>query len=199
MIQLQSALETLQTLETELRKFTDIIERIEYVRNHLGLNKSRFSAEIGMKPQTYNNFIGSQGSKPNVELIFGVVNQFGVNPMWLLNGQGTIFMNGRDPMERLVGRFGGKAAAFMAVREVGEGSAPETSQESLEKLHEELRQIDPLMIQLEEQVKRLEVNQLPTLDRLMDLLKRYFRVDPVNAVAEIKELLSRIDQHLEEQ
>ena len=28
-----------------------IIERVEQVRKHLGLNKSRFSAEIGMKAQ----------------------------------------------------------------------------------------------------------------------------------------------------
>ena len=74
-----------------MRKFEDIIERIEYVRKYLNLNKSRYSSNIGMKPQTYNNFIGAQGSKPNIELIRGIVNRYGVNPTWLLNGEGEVF------------------------------------------------------------------------------------------------------------
>ena len=45
-------------------KFGDIIETVEITREQTGLNKSQFSARIGMKPQTYNNFVGSQGSKP---------------------------------------------------------------------------------------------------------------------------------------
>jgi DNA-binding XRE family transcriptional regulator len=73
------------------QKFEDIIHRVEVVRRTLGLNKSRFSARVGLKPQTYNNFVGSQGSKPNVELIYGIVRAFNVNPMWLLNGTGPTF------------------------------------------------------------------------------------------------------------
>ncbi len=49
------------------RKFSEIIERVEYVRRRLSMNKSRFSTSIGMTPQTYNNFIGAQGSKPSIE------------------------------------------------------------------------------------------------------------------------------------
>ena len=73
------------------RKFSEIIERVEYVRTSLSMNKSRFSSGIGMKPQSYNNFIGAQGSKPNIELILGVVNTYHVNPYWLLNGTGEVF------------------------------------------------------------------------------------------------------------
>lgn len=68
-------------------KFADIIERCEQVRRREGLNKTAFCGRIGIKPQTYNNFIGAQGSKPNVELLHGVVTQFGVNPLWLLTGK----------------------------------------------------------------------------------------------------------------
>ena len=78
------------------QKFPEIIERIEYVRRYLSLNKSQFCRRIGMTPQTYNNFIGQQASKPSVDLIFGVVNELHVNPMWLLNGIGAICLTPHD-------------------------------------------------------------------------------------------------------
>ena len=82
------------------RKFSEIIERIEYVRRRLSLNKSRFSKGIGMMPQTYNNFIGAQGSKPSIELILGLVNVYHVNPYWLLNGTGEIFLEPSPDKEK---------------------------------------------------------------------------------------------------
>lgn len=72
-----------------------IIARVEQVRVARHLNKSQFAARIGMKPQTYNNFIGAQGSKPNVELLVGLVKVFDVNPLWLLLGgdrSGAMFL-----------------------------------------------------------------------------------------------------------
>ena len=86
------------------QKFPEIIERVEYVRGLLSMNKSRFSGGIGMKAQSYNNFIGAQGSKPNIELILGMVNTYHVNPYWLLNGTGEIFLesspNRKKPKSR---------------------------------------------------------------------------------------------------
>ena len=76
----------------DAQKYPEIVERIEYVRKRLELNKSRFSQSFGMKPQTYNNFIGPQATKPNIELIYGVVDRFNVNPDWLLTGSGEIFL-----------------------------------------------------------------------------------------------------------
>ena len=75
----------------------EIIERVEKVRVHLGLNKSRFSAAFGMKAQTYNNFIGAQGSKPNVEMIIGLCDAHGVRADWLLWGEGPMFREGMEP------------------------------------------------------------------------------------------------------
>ena len=80
------------------QKFSEIIERVERVRNRLALNKSRFSQSIGMRPQTYNNFVGSQGSKPNIELICGLINTYNVNPDWLLTGSGDIFTTDPPPL-----------------------------------------------------------------------------------------------------
>jgi DNA-binding XRE family transcriptional regulator len=80
-----------------MQKFSDITGRAEVVRTRLGLNKSQFSARIGIKPQTYNNFVGSQGSKPNMELFYGIVREFNVDPMWLLNGMGEPFASSQPP------------------------------------------------------------------------------------------------------
>ena len=78
------------------QKFSEIIERVEYVRRRLSLNRSRFSARIDMKPQTYNNFIGAQGSKPSIELLLGMLNVYHVNPYWLLDGIGDVFLDSGD-------------------------------------------------------------------------------------------------------
>lgn len=82
-------------------KFKAIIERVEYLRSLLKLNKSRFSDALGMKPQTYNNFIGQQASKPNAELILGCVEVYNASPEWLLTGRGPVF---RDESEEYVPR-----------------------------------------------------------------------------------------------
>lgn len=87
------------------QKFKEIIERIEWVRHDLEMNKSKFSKKIGMKPQTYNNFIGSQGSKPNVELIKGIVDAYRVCPIWLLTGEGLAFRDGKPPQNSGNGNF----------------------------------------------------------------------------------------------
>ena len=74
------------------QKFPEIIERVEYVREYLGMNKQEFCGRFGMNPGTYLNYVGLQGSSPSVELILGVVNEYHVNPTWLLLGDGTIFL-----------------------------------------------------------------------------------------------------------
>ncbi len=94
-----------------MQKFSDIIERVEKIRHRLGLNKTRFAGAIEMSPQTYNNFIGAQGSKPNIELITGVVGLFKVNPYWLLNGTGEPFEEGVEP-EKLGAEFGGRSSKW---------------------------------------------------------------------------------------
>ena len=84
------------------QKFPEIIERVEYVRKYLGLNKKEFCGRFGMQPQTYLNYIGPQGSSPSIELIYGVFNEFHVNPTWLLNGTGEIFLQPPPDWRRLI-------------------------------------------------------------------------------------------------
>ena len=70
------------------KSFERILARVEQVRETLDLNKSKFCRGFDMKPQTYNNFLGKQGSKPNIPLILGVSKAYGINPAWLLFGGG---------------------------------------------------------------------------------------------------------------
>jgi transcriptional regulator with XRE-family HTH domain len=181
------------------KKFADIIERIEYLRNLLNLNKSRFSADIGMKPQTYNNFIGAQGSKPNVELIFGIVNQFGVNPMWLLNGSGSIFSDesksahylGRSPAYRAEMASG---AAAVHDERATFGAAP--SRADLDALRAELKAMEPVLQKAETQLQQAEQSRLNVLDRCISLLRRFYEMDAAAAVTELRGLLQRMEQRL---
>jgi hypothetical protein len=180
------------------KKFSDITERIEYLRNLLNLNKSRFSSDIGMKPQTYNNFIGAQGSKPNVELIYGIVNKFGASPMWLLNGTGPIFLDeaksadylGKSPTYR------GEVGALAGVHEPREGFAPQPSQEELDAIRSELRALEPVLRTAESQLNQVEGTRLNVLERCVGLLRRYYGVAPAVTIAEARAMLERIEQRL---
>lgn len=71
--------------------YAKIIERVEAVRRDQGLTKQRFASAFGMPPQTYSNFLGVQKSKPSPHLLTGVIEQYGVNPTWLLLGQGLMY------------------------------------------------------------------------------------------------------------
>jgi len=171
-----------------LRKFSDIIERVEQLRTHLGLNKSRFSAEIGMKPQTYNNFIGSQGSKPNVELLHGIVTRFNVNPLWVFTGQGTMFLEGR----------GGYGASRHGSGSMHIGEPPLDSRGEAAALSQELAAIEPLLRKVEDQIKRLESGQSPLLERLYSVMKHYIELYPAEAADELKSVLERMEKRIGE-
>lgn len=173
-----------------MRKFGDIIERIEYVRNYLGLNKSRFSGEIGMKPQTYNNFIGAQGSKPNIELVYGIVNRFQVNPHWLLNGGGEMFVEGPG-----AGGGGGDPTGSR-VRESDESVGDPGRTAAARELQEQLKTLEPVIKETERRIREVERSQVPLMDGLIRIFSRYIAVDPVGATREIKGLVSRLDSRL---
>jgi transcriptional regulator with XRE-family HTH domain len=173
--------------KSTLRKFGDIIERIEYIRKYLNLNKSRFSAGIGMKPQTYNNFIGSQGSKPNIELIHGIVNRFKVNPHWLLNGTGEVFSDQEGVTGESIGWEG-------EVRE--EDPVSRQHRESVGHLQQQLKDLQPVIKEIETRIKGLENTQVPLVNGLTKALGAYVELDPVGATREIKGFILRLEQRL---
>jgi len=178
-------------LDDPSRKYVDIIERIEYVRNYMGLNKTKFSGEIGMKPQTYNNFIGSQGSKPNIELIHGIVNRFQVNPYWLLYGSGDVFA---DP--ELLTELGSTAGAGRA-KGVAEGEAGvQKDSPVMKELKSSLDALEPVIQEAETRIREVEHSQVPLMNGLINVLTKYISVDPVGATREIKGLVNRLEARL---
>lgn len=182
-----------------VKKFNDVIERIEYLRNFIGLNKSRFSSEIGMKPQTYNNFIGSQGSKPNIELISGIVNTFGVNPKWLLNGNGPIFDEELRPQsrEKPTGYKEGAGIQYGHVREEMTRLSQNLDQDELENLQSELKSLEPRLLSLESHLRNMERVHLPLHEQVISFFRKFYEVEPLVALAEFKITLERIEKHIE--
>ncbi len=85
---------------------TAIIARIEDMRHDLRLSKVKFAAGFGMCPQTYNNFIGQQGSKPSMELLMGVVEAYRADGKasalaWIAWGVGGLGVSSDDRLSRV--------------------------------------------------------------------------------------------------
>jgi DNA-binding XRE family transcriptional regulator len=168
------------------RKYNDIVSRVEEVRNHLGLNKSKFATQIGLKPQTYNNFIAAQGSKPNVALILGVVEAFGVNAHWLLNGLGSTF---RTPQQR--NRSGSKQR--MIPDEIDPLGAWPPADE-----------ITTLRVELEMLLRPFRGGSTPMLHRdalhhtqvqmAIQMLKHLFQVAPVETTVQVIQMLDEFQR-----
>lgn len=169
------------------RRFNEIIERIEQVRGYLGLNRSKFCRSIGMSPQTYNNFIGPQGTKPNIQLLHGVVTRFGVNPMWLFTGSGNMFLAGYGDKPSL------RSVAAGRVAEGGDvygGAMPQMEDLS------ELANLLPLLRRIETMLQTVDGRYTPLLNRFTDVFKRYLQLHPEVAVNEILAFLETVEQRL---
>ena len=160
---------------------SDIIGRVEYVRTYLGLNKSRFSAEIGMKPQTYNNFIGAQASKPSVDLIMGIVNRFGINPEWLLNGQSEMFKEGAAKEPHTKGQWD----AAVADRTLGGHGVLSVVNGKMQGLEEKISS-------LEQKLQHLNPAFAPTLVALQDALSQLNGTDAAQALRDVEALVEKI-------
>ncbi len=155
--------------EKTVGKFSDIIERTEQLRNQLGLNKSRFSNRIGMKPQTYNNFLGTQSTKPNIELIYGIIQQFNVNPMWLLKGEGTVFRGDGPPM--------------------GGGILPAGPVRGTPEMRESIEQSRLVLGGIQSRMEQDVPEGIPAIYHSIQILKKYFEFDPLYTVHQIKAML----------
>ena len=170
------------------RKFTDIMERVEQVRNHLRLSKVQFTRAIGMKPQTYNNFIGAQGSKPNVELIHGIVTKFRADPMWVLTGKGSMFLDAFN---------GAPEPAPMAPS----GPPPDdTKRPEHPQRIEYIPGFGPaelVLNRIEAIFQQMDQQHAALLSRLAEVLKRYLRMDPAESADHLRDFLDYIERRME--
>lgn len=184
--QLGSTASAAQEEQQSSRRFTEIIERIEQVRAYLGLNRSKFCRSIGMSPQTYNNFIGAQGTKPNIQLLHGVVTRFGVDPMWLFTGRGNMFLASADDRITRLSR----PLAGVAERGVPYGLGGGNIEA------EELTGLMPILQKIEAILRQLDDRNAPLLNRVSQVFKRYLEVNPSDAAAELQAFLERMEQRL---
>ena len=178
-----------------MAKFSEIIERVEYVRRSVGLNKSRFSGEIGMKPQTYNNFVGAQGSKPNIELVHGVASRFNVNPTWLLYGKGAVFLDQENATSELPTGIRRRAGG---VAEAGTEFFSQRQAEGLSELRGNLDALEPVIQEMKEGLRQVESRQFPLLEGLTNILRRFFEIDPAGATREVDEFIRKLKGSMRE-
>jgi transcriptional regulator with XRE-family HTH domain len=182
------------------KRSEEIIQRIEYIRNYLGLNKSRFSTEIGLKPQTYNNFIGAQASKPSVELILGIVNRFGVSPTWLLNGGGPVFQERTAEQESRFGPSGEPVPARSWASQVADpvrpggwsGAAVDAG------MNRQLARLEETIQSLERRLIAVEAPQHAVVREIAELAGRLVELDAAGAESELQALRVRLDRLLAE-
>ncbi len=172
-----------------MAKFSEIIERVEYVRRAVGLNKSRYSGEIGMKPQTYNNFVGAQGSKPNIELVHGVASRFNVNPTWLLYGKGAAFLDQENAPSELPTGIRRRSSG---VAEAGTEFFSQRQAEGLSELRGNLDALEPVIQEMKEGLRQVESRQFPLLEGLTNILRRFFEIDPAGATREVDEFIRKL-------
>lgn len=86
---------------------TALVRRVEELRVMHELNRSAFARRVGLSPQTLNNFLGKQGSKPSAALLVGVARAFpDVDARWLLTGEPAWPPPG-DPLQGVADQRGG--------------------------------------------------------------------------------------------
>ena len=69
----------------------DIIERIQQIIVHEGLNVSSFSRKIGVGDQTIRGIVVQKRNNPGYDVIAKIIQTFNwVDPEWLITGQGEM-------------------------------------------------------------------------------------------------------------
>lgn len=80
------------------------ISRLEEIRQELGLNKSQFAQEMGLTLQYYSNIINEKGtSNLRLEHLEALLINRGVNPAWLMSGEGDKFLSVHNTSEWIAG------------------------------------------------------------------------------------------------
>ncbi len=68
-----------------------IPQRIEIVRDALGLKKGEYCTRVGISPNSYSNYMA--GRVPSLEIIKKMIDEFSINAHWLVSGEGEMFVD----------------------------------------------------------------------------------------------------------
>ncbi|APA89017.1 helix-turn-helix domain-containing protein [Paraburkholderia sprentiae WSM5005] len=77
----------------------DSHQRVAQVREHFGLSQDKMARQLGLSLRAYANYERGERAIP-IELLRGLYEQFSVDPVWLLSGDGNMILD-RDVRYRL--------------------------------------------------------------------------------------------------
>jgi len=82
-------------------------ERLEQIRQRLGLNKTEFADAMGVTNRYYYNILsGSGSSNLRLEHLESLLQRHSVNPAWVMTGSGEPFLNtGEGSIEWIAGHI----------------------------------------------------------------------------------------------
>lgn len=93
----------------------NIVIRLKDLMNHLRMNPSTFSKELGYSsPEKINRLLRSEGAKPSFEIIYDIANKFAdtINAEWLILGVGKMLKTKEDNADVLTGIINEKAPSY---------------------------------------------------------------------------------------
>lgn len=76
-----------------------VAERLKKLRGHLRYSQKDFAKRLGILPATYSNY-ENERRKLSPELLEKLYNEFNVNLNWLITGQGSMFNDELETIER---------------------------------------------------------------------------------------------------
>ena len=68
-------------------------ERFRELFEKLSLSQARFAEAIGMTAQAFSNFMQGRTQSLSLEVLDEIKKKFSVNPLWLLAGEGEMFVS----------------------------------------------------------------------------------------------------------
>lgn len=70
----------------------NIAEKIKLIRSQIGINQANFAKLLSIHPQTLSRYERDE-LIPSADILIKIAQQTGVNPTWLLTGEGDMFLN----------------------------------------------------------------------------------------------------------
>lgn len=75
-------------------------DRIIKLLKILNLTQKEFAGQIGITPGGFNDYIRGRAKDLSSNIIKNIVEKYGVNPTWLLTGEGNMFLPGKGPSKK---------------------------------------------------------------------------------------------------
>jgi transcriptional regulator with XRE-family HTH domain len=74
-----------------------LAERMKRLRKNLGLLQEDLARQLGISKTTIST-IENEKQLPTIPIIIGMINNYRVSPVWLLKGEGEMFIKDKEPV-----------------------------------------------------------------------------------------------------